>query len=87
MTMVYVPVSLSETLRAGEPLFTVALLLCVLGERVSWPVLLSLLPIVLGIGLAVLGASTSLNIVGAGAAAISNASFSLRSVYANELKR
>lgn len=78
--------SLSETFRAAEPLFTVVLARLIVGDMPTVPVLLSLVPIVVGVGLAAMGAS-GFNSLGAATAVLSNTAFSLRSVFTKRLRR
>lgn len=49
MSYEYVPVSLTHTLKALQPLFTVLLSKAFFGESYSWPVIVSLLPVVGGV--------------------------------------
>lgn len=79
-------VSLSETFRAAEPLFTVTLSRLIIGGWPSTIVLTSLVPIIFGVACAALGA-VGFNPVGFATAMVSNSAFSLRSVWTKLLRQ
>ena len=78
--------SFVETLKASEPLSTVAMASLVLGEHERWPTLFALLPIVIGVAMA---SSNGLvfSAVGMALALASNLAFSGRAVLTKLLKR
>ena len=85
-TMVYVTVSLSETLRATEPLFTVVLAWAIMRDAPSMSVVVALVPTVTGVALAAMG-GTGFSGMGLAMAMFSNAAFSMRSVWTKVLRR
>jgi len=78
--------SVIETLKAAEPLSTVAMAMLVLGEHERWQTLLALLPIVVGVAMACSGA-IAFNTFGVVLAISSNLAFSGRAVLTKSLKR
>lgn len=84
-TFAVTSVAMAETLRALEPVSTVVLGLCWLGEAMGTQRLLTLVPIVLGAALAS-ASSTDFSWLGLGLAMMSNLCFSLRSVFVKDFK-
>lgn len=82
-----VNVSLAETLRSAEPLFSVAFAKLMLkDEPVSTLTMATLIPIVMG-GVLSSGGDTSFNMMGFFFVCISNVCFALRSVFTKHLKQ
>ncbi len=79
-----VAVSFTHTIKAMEPFFSVAMSSAFLGDTPSIPVILSLLPIVGGVGLAS-ATEASFNWAGFGAAMGSNITFQSRNVFSKKL--
>jgi len=79
-----VAVSFTHTIKAMEPFFSVALSSIFLGTPVTAPVLLALLPIVVGVALASIS-EVSFNWIGFGAAMGSNLTFQSRNVLSKKL--
>mmetsp|Transcript_127747 Transcript_127747/g.409003 ORF Transcript_127747/g.409003 Transcript_127747/m.409003 type:complete len:296 (-) Transcript_127747:709-1596(-) len=78
--------SFVETVKAGEPISTVVLALLLLGERERVATYASLLPVVLGVGMASSGEAGG-GFDAFAATAASNFCFSARAVFAKQLKR
>ena len=84
---VAVNVSLAETLRSAEPLFSVAFTkLWLKDEYVSGATVMSLVPIVVG-GALSSGSDASFNLAGLLFVCVSNTAFALRSVFTKHLRR
>jgi len=74
-----VAISLTHTVKTLEPVFSAGLQWLLMGQATSVPVLLSLVPIIGGVGLAVSG-DLAFNFMGFAGAMISNLTFGLRAV-------
>lgn len=69
----YVPVSFAETVKSSAPVFTVFLAYLLMGEKTSWLVCLSLIPVMGGLALCSLN-ELSFNAAGFAAAMATNLS-------------
>ena len=84
---VIVNVSLAETLRSAEPVVSVVLaLLCLTEEKVTYRVVVSLVPIVIGGAFSSMGDDT-FSLEGLGFVTVSNVAFSVRSVLTKKAKK
>ncbi|GBM73173.1 Solute carrier family 35 member E2B [Araneus ventricosus] len=80
----FVPVSFAETVKSSAPVFTVFLAWLLMGEKTSWLVCLSLLPIMGGLALCSAN-ELSFNAAGFAAAMITNLSECLQNVFSKKL--
>ncbi|GFQ91662.1 solute carrier family 35 member E2B [Trichonephila clavata] len=80
----FVPVSFAETVKSSAPVFTVFLAWLWMGEKTSWLVCLSLLPIMGGLALCSAN-ELSFNATGFAAAMITNLSECLQNVFSKKL--
>ena len=78
--------SFVETFKAAEPLSTVGLAICFLGERERTATYVSLIPIVIGVAIAS-SSKVTFSVLGMALALLSNVSFSARAVLTKALKK
>lgn len=86
ISLSFVAASFTETIKASGPLFTVAAAWLLTGERTSLPVLLTLVPIVLGLAVATKG-ELSFTMVGFSAAMLGNFLDCVQNVVCSSLLR
>ncbi|XP_054722447.1 solute carrier family 35 member E2B-like [Uloborus diversus] len=80
----YVPVSFAETVKSSAPVFTVLLAWLLMGEKTSWLVCISLIPVMGGLALCSAN-ELSFNAAGFAAAMSTNLSECLQNVYSKKL--
>mmetsp|Transcript_34654 Transcript_34654/g.79829 ORF Transcript_34654/g.79829 Transcript_34654/m.79829 type:complete len:365 (-) Transcript_34654:119-1213(-) len=84
VSLKYVAASFTETIKASAPFFTVVIAYLMLGEKTSLPVLASLIPVAGGLVL-VSSTELSFNIVGFGAAVLTNVIECVQNVFSKRL--